>query len=85
MATRAAKPVTVTLGAQGEGARRRVDSGQYASMSEVVRAGLRALQREEQAVDEALRARIAASLADPRASIPHDQVFARLRAHNAQA
>lgn len=82
MADRAIKPVTVTLGQQGERAQRRVASGQYASLSEVVRAGLRALDREERALDEALRARIEASLTDARPSIPQHQVFAALRAHH---
>ncbi len=85
MATRAAKPVTVTLGRLGEEAQRRVASGYYASLSEVVRAGLRALDREERAVDAGLRDRVAASLADPRPSLSQDQVFAALRARHGGA
>ena len=82
MATRAAKPVTVTLGQQGERAQRRVAAGQYASLSEVIRAGLRALDREDQVLEAALRVRIEASLADQRPSIPQDDVFAALRARH---
>lgn len=84
MASRAIKPVTVTLGSQAEQAQRRVASGQYASLSEVVRAGIKALEREEEALDAILRERVRASLADPRPSIPQDQVFADLRAHHAR-
>ncbi|WP_425230722.1 ribbon-helix-helix domain-containing protein [Sphingomonas sp.] len=82
MATRIAKPVTVTLGAQTERAQRRVATGQYASLSEVVRAGLRALDREEEALDASLKARVEAALADPAPSIPQVEVFAALRAHH---
>lgn len=64
MASRADKPVTVTLGPLTKLAQARVKSGNYASMSEVVRAGLRALDREEALLDELLKARIAEALAD---------------------
>ena len=84
MASRAIKPVTVTLGKQAEQAQRRVASGQYASLSEVVRAGIKALEREEQALDALMRTRIEAALADDRPRIAHDQVFADLRAHHAR-
>ena len=47
MATRANKPITVTLGPLAERVEARVRSGAYASASEVIRAGLRALDREE--------------------------------------
>jgi len=60
MTIRTSKPVTVTLGDLAEPALARVESGRYASMSEVVRAGLRALDREESALDDLIRARIAA-------------------------
>lgn len=81
-AARPIKPVTVTLGRQGQRAQDRVVAGQYASLSEVVRAGLRALDREEQALDDALRSRIAHALADGRPSLPQADVFARLRDHH---
>jgi antitoxin ParD1/3/4 len=61
----------------------RVQSGAYASVSEVIRAGLRALDREEAALDEVLREKVREALDDPRPSIPADQVFAELRAHHA--
>lgn len=82
MTARATKPVTVTLGPLSHAAQVRVASGRYASVSEVVRAGLRALDREEAALDAVLKARIEAALADPAASIPQDQVFADLKAHH---
>ena len=84
MATRANKPVTVTLGALATKAKQRVSEGRYASLSEVVRAGLRALEREELALDAVLKARVEAALADPAASLPQDEVFAELRAHHAR-
>jgi len=48
-----------------------------------MRAALRALDREEAALDEYLRRQVAL-LADPRGSVPADKVFARLRAHHAK-
>ena len=84
MATRSDKPVTVTLGALANKAKERVGEGRYTSLSEVVRAGLRALEREEQALDAVLKARVEAALADPAKSLPQDAVFAELRAHHAR-
>jgi antitoxin ParD1/3/4 len=81
---RSSKPITVTLGPQQAGVKARLKSGSYGSASEVMRAALRALDREEAALDEILRRKVEASLADPRASIPAEDVFARLRAHHAK-
>jgi len=80
---RASQPITVTLGDLQKGVRRRVKSGAYSSASEVLRAALRALEREERALDEWLRERIRESLADPRPNILADEVFKRIRAHHA--
>jgi antitoxin ParD1/3/4 len=73
------KAVTVTLGDMTERARTHLASGRFASMSEVVRAGLRALDREEAALDELLRARVAEALADPGPGVPADEAFAIIR------
>jgi len=63
---------------------RKVSSGAYASGSEVVRAGLRALQERDAAVERWLREDVApthdAMKADPSRGIPAEQVFAELRA-----
>ena len=77
---RTSKPITVSLGKQQASVETRVASGAYASASEVVRAALRALDREEAAIDEILRAKVQEAIDDPQPSIPADQVFAELRA-----
>jgi antitoxin ParD1/3/4 len=81
---RTSKPITVTLGPQQASVDVRLKSGAYGSASEIMRAALRALDREEAALDEVLRRRVEASLADPRPSVPAEKVFARLRAHHAK-
>src|SRR4051812_25886849 len=76
---RTSRPITVTLGDLQERVSTRVKSGAYASASEVMRAALRALDREEAAVDDWLRQRVDAALNDPRPSIPAADVFNRVR------
>jgi antitoxin ParD1/3/4 len=88
MPARANKPVSVTLGPLAARAEARVKSGDYASLSEVVRAGLLALEREEAALDSILKAKVQRALADPRPSLPAAEAFAeldaRIAAHKAQ-
>ena len=74
-----------------------VASGSYASGGEVVRAGLRALQARDAAVEKWLREEVigvcdasqaeapikGASQADPGCAIPGEQVFATIRARHA--
>ncbi|WP_237718377.1 ribbon-helix-helix domain-containing protein [Rhodovulum sp. PH10] len=75
--------MTVTLGTQQASLERRLASGEYSSASEVMRAGLRALDREDAILDEVLREKVRASLADGQPLRPAEEVFARLRAHHA--
>ncbi|MCO5160870.1 MAG: type II toxin-antitoxin system ParD family antitoxin [Mesorhizobium sp.] len=77
---RSSKPITVTLGKQQAILDRRLESGEFESASEVVRAGLRALEREERARNEVWRRLIQESLDDPRPDIPGEEVFAELEA-----
>jgi antitoxin ParD1/3/4 len=68
----------------------KVAAGDYASASEVVRAGLRALQERDVAVERWLREEVAttydAMKADPSRGIEAKTVFAELRArHTARA
>jgi antitoxin ParD1/3/4 len=82
--SRTSRPITVTLGELHEHVEARVKSGAYASASEVMRAALRALDREEAAVSDWLRRRVDEALADPRPSKPARDVFKRLRNHHAR-
>jgi antitoxin ParD1/3/4 len=63
-----------------------VNSGAYASGSEVVRAGLRSLQERDQAVDCWLREEVAAAYdalrANPGRAIPARDVFDAVRARH---
>lgn len=74
--------LTVTLGELAEKVEERVRSGEYDSPSEVVRAGLEALEREERAFE--LKAKVEEALADPRPSIPAAEVFANLEEYHRQ-
>jgi antitoxin ParD1/3/4 len=61
-----------------------VESGSYASASEVVRAGIRALQERDAVIERWLREDVApiydAMTADPSRGIPANQVFDEIRA-----
>ncbi len=80
--SRASQPVTVTLGAMKTSVDERVKSGRYASASEVLRAGLRALDREEAALADWMRVKVQEALDDPRPRLPAKAVFDRLRSHH---
>jgi antitoxin ParD1/3/4 len=81
---RTSRPITVTLGDLQERVEARVKSGAYASASEVLRAAVRALDREEAALSEWLRQRVDDALADRRPIVPARDVFKRLRKHHAE-
>ncbi len=81
---RTSRPISVTLGPLQASLERRLQSGQYGNASEVLRSALRALDREEALLDEILREKVKASMADKRPGIPADDVFKRLRARHAR-
>jgi antitoxin ParD1/3/4 len=59
--------------------RARIASGEASDATEVIRAGLEALDAAEDATKlSAIRARIGKSIADPRPSMPGDDVFDRV-------
>ena len=64
-----------------------VETGTYASASEVVRAGLRALQERDAAVERWLKEDVVpvydAMVADPSRGLSAEQVRAAMRAHHA--
>jgi antitoxin ParD1/3/4 len=76
---RTSKPITVTLGKQQASVDSRLASGAYESASEVVRAALRALDREEEMLNKALRSKIQEALDDPRSDVSAESVAQRLK------
>lgn len=68
---------------QAEFIERKVGSGQYASGSEVIRAGLRAMQERDAAVERWLRGEVVPVFDDmqahPEAALPASEVRAELR------
>ena len=81
---RASRPITVTLGELHKSVEERVSSGAYASASEVLRAAVRALDREDAAMTDWLRRNVAEAFDDPRPDRPAEDVFARLRKRHAK-
>ncbi|MDE2111477.1 MAG: type II toxin-antitoxin system ParD family antitoxin [Alphaproteobacteria bacterium] len=81
--SRTSRPITVTLGDLQDRVETRVKGGAYASASEVIRAALRALDREDAAVNDWLRQRVTEAFADPRPNVPTREVFRRLHKRHA--
>ena len=77
------KSITRTLGKQQQVLDAMVESGDYDSASEAVRAALRALEREREALGEIMRLKVQEAMDDPRPSIPAAKVFAELREFHA--
>lgn len=77
---RSSKPITVTLGDMAPRVEALRRAGHYASTSEVLRAGVRALEREQEALDAYMREHVRQALEDPRPSVDADEVFDRLKA-----
>ena len=71
--------IVVDLGVLRQSVDERVQSGTYASPDEVVRAGLRALEREETGMNEWLTRLAEEALADSRPAVPAAKVFRDLR------
>jgi antitoxin ParD1/3/4 len=67
----------------------KVASGEYATESEVIREGLRALQAQEQAVERWLREEVARSVdevaSSPDRLVPVEDVLARIKAKKRQS
>lgn len=80
---RSGKSITLTLGKQQQVLDDLVASGEYETASEAVRAALRALERERDALEEVVRINVQEALDDPRPSIPAEDVFAELRQFHA--
>ncbi len=85
---RTTRQLSITLpNDMAEALRERVRSGEYASESEVIREGLRALFARDQAIEAWLRDEVAAAydaaVADPSRAVTAQRVRARLAAERA--
>ena len=74
--------INVSVGKLEEFARKKVSQGEYGSVSEVVREGLRLLKRREELWQAKVRAKIEEGMASLRAgrTIPSGEAWAELRA-----
>lgn len=77
------RSIALTLGKQQQVLDAMVESGDYDSASEAVRAALRALERERETLDEIMRLKVQEAMDDLRPSIPAAKVFAELREFHA--
>ena len=82
---RTTQQMSITLPLEmAERVKQRVESGAYASESEVIREGLRALQEREAAVEQWLRTEVVAAYdahkADPTKARPLDEAWQRFEA-----
>lgn len=82
---RTTKQLSITLpNEMADMVRSKVESGAYASESEVIRDGLRSLQERDAAVERWLRTEVVPSLeehfADPSQGVPLEQAFDGLEA-----
>ncbi len=87
---RTTRQLSITLPTEmADAVRQRVKSGEYASESEVIREGLRALWARDQAVEAWLRVEAAkaydALVDDPSRGLSADELRARLNAERAAA
>lgn len=87
---RTTRQLSITLpNEMADALRERVQSGEYASESEVIREGLRALWARDQAVEAWLQSEVAeaydALVADPSRGIDADKLRARLTSKRAAA
>ncbi len=78
---------TITLAAeQASFIDAKVATGEYGSASDVVQAGIEALQERDAAIERWLREEVVPTYermkADPSRGIPAEKVFAELRAHH---
>ena len=78
------RPITIELGKEQELLDAQLRSGLYGSASDVVRAALRALERENDEGVFDLRAKIQEALDDPSPDIPMEDVFAEIRMYQAE-
>src|SRR5436309_15672242 len=74
------KAINIELKAQQQAIlQRQLESGYHDNPSEVIGAALRALDQREMAYDDFLRAKVKASLANKRPSVPIDEAFKQAR------
>lgn len=80
MPVRAHKPVTVSLGSKSDRVQQYVREGRYGSVSEVLRAGVEALEQQDAVLEGVLKAAVAEVIGDPRPFVPLDEAMARVHA-----